>query len=111
MASSDGDRIEMRNNAMDMKQTSNSMSKEGNKGERQNKQDEDNNMVAPAWTKTTNKITCRNHGKESTQHPTCYTCRHEMEFRMVFDMEMRWGCQVTQGERKKKERQKQKGEI
>ena len=48
MASSDGNRIEMRNNAMEKKQTSNSMSKEGkskegNQGDRHNKQDEDNN--------------------------------------------------------------------
>ena len=42
--------------------------------------------------------------------PTCPVCRHEMEFRMASELEMRWGCKVTQWKRKKIERQKQKGE-
>ena len=41
---------------------------------------------------------------------TCGACRHEMEFRMASELEMQWGCNVTQWKSKKIERQKKKGE-
>ena len=79
----------------------------GNRGE--TRYNRDMNNVAPAWTKTTNEITCRNHEKESTTNTylLCLQARI-VEFRMASDMEMRWGCKVTQWKRKKIERQKQK---
>ena len=89
----------MQNNAMEKKQTSNRMSregkskegkiKEGKKGDQHNEQDEDNNMVAPAWTKLANEIRCMNHGKESTTNS--YLLRLQAR-KGSFEWHPNWRC-------------------
>ena len=70
---------------------------------RNDKRKENEKSVASpsAWSKSTNDIACRNHGKESTY----LLCLHAWirEFQMASEWEMRWGREGMPWKRRRKQ--------